>query len=75
MIGELTLTADATPMQVAVALPDAGGPHPGVLVAHHRGGVDDFTLRVPVTPSRISPRPIATAPPPRRTLGLGCSPS
>jgi carboxymethylenebutenolidase len=46
MIGELTLTADGTPMQVAVALPDAGWPHPGVLVAHHRGGVDDFTRSV-----------------------------
>jgi hypothetical protein len=59
MIGELTLTADATPMQVAVALPDAGGPHPGVLVAHHRGGVDDFTRSVV---ARLSANGFAAAP-------------
>jgi carboxymethylenebutenolidase len=46
MIRELTLTADGSPMPVAVALPDGGGPHPGVLVAHHRGGVDGFTRSV-----------------------------
>jgi carboxymethylenebutenolidase len=46
MVEELTLTADGSAMSVAVALPDGAGPHPGVLVAHHRGGVDSFTRSV-----------------------------
>jgi carboxymethylenebutenolidase len=33
-------------MTVSIASPDGPGPHSAILVAHHRGGVDDFTRYV-----------------------------
>jgi carboxymethylenebutenolidase len=46
MIQDATLTADGAPLQVTVAVPEGAGPFPGVLVAHHRGGLDGFTRGV-----------------------------
>jgi carboxymethylenebutenolidase len=43
---EVTLRVGGSPMVVSFASPDGNGPHPAVLVAHHRGGVDDFTRYV-----------------------------
>ena len=31
-----------SPMEVYVSLPEGSGPHPGVVVAQHAGGVDEF---------------------------------
>lgn len=39
-----TVAVDGSDMDVYVALPDGRGPHPGVLVAFHRGGMDEFTI-------------------------------
>ncbi|HYM16047.1 MAG TPA: dienelactone hydrolase family protein [Dehalococcoidia bacterium] len=45
-----TLTVDGSDMRCHVALPDGAGPFPGVAVAQHAGGVDEFiqsmTLRL-----------------------------
>ena len=43
---EVALEVGGSPMGVSFASPDGKGPHPAVLVAHHRGGVDDFTRYV-----------------------------
>jgi len=43
---EVSLTVGGSPMAVSVAAPVAAGPHPAVLVCHHREGVDDFTRYV-----------------------------
>jgi carboxymethylenebutenolidase len=43
---ETTLRVGGGAMSVYVATPDGPGPHPAVLVAHHRTGVDDFTRHV-----------------------------
>jgi carboxymethylenebutenolidase len=43
---ELMLLVDGSTMALAVTSPDGSGPHPAILVAHHRGGVDDFTRYV-----------------------------
>lgn len=43
---ETTLNVDGSPMPVSMAAPLPAGPHPGVLVCHHREGVDDFTRYV-----------------------------
>jgi len=37
-----TLNVDRSDMRCFIALPDAPGPRPGILVAQHAGGVDDF---------------------------------
>ncbi len=42
----VVLMVDGSPMTVSMASPDGSGPHPTVLVAHHRTGVDDFTRYV-----------------------------
>ena len=42
----VTLEVDGSPMTTYVATPDGSGPHPGVLVAQHQGGVDDFIRSV-----------------------------
>lgn len=44
--GEIALHVGSSAMAVAVAAPTAAGPHPAVLVCHHREGVDDFTRYV-----------------------------
>jgi carboxymethylenebutenolidase len=40
---ERTLTVGGSPMILLLANPDGAGPHPAVLLCHHRGGVDTFT--------------------------------
>ena len=37
---------DQVPMRIAHAFPGGVGPHPGVVVMFHRGGFDDFTIKV-----------------------------
>ncbi len=37
---------DGVPMRIAHAFPGGAGPHPGVVVMFHRGGFDDFTIKV-----------------------------
>jgi carboxymethylenebutenolidase len=44
--GETTLPVAGSAMSLFIAAPDGPGPHPAVLVAHHRGGVDAFTRHV-----------------------------
>jgi carboxymethylenebutenolidase len=43
---EVSLTVGGSAMAVSVATPSDHGPHPAVLVCHHREGVDDFTRYV-----------------------------
>jgi len=43
---ETILSVGGGAMSVLVAAPDAPGPHPAALIAHHRGGVDGFTRNV-----------------------------
>ena len=40
-----TLTVGGSAMPVYVDAPVASGPHPGVVVTHHRGALDDFTRK------------------------------
>lgn len=40
-----TLTVGGSAMPVYVDAPAAPGPHPGVVVTHHRGALDDFTRK------------------------------
>ena len=42
-ISEISLIVDGSAMAVSIATPTDSGPHPAVLVCHHREGVDDFT--------------------------------
>ena len=39
------LTVGGSSMEVYVDAPAAPGPHPGVVVTHHRGALDDFTRK------------------------------
>ncbi|HUB97827.1 MAG TPA: dienelactone hydrolase family protein [Stellaceae bacterium] len=43
---EVTVRVGGGAMPLFIAAPDAPGPHPAVLVAHHRTGVDEFTRDV-----------------------------
>ncbi len=45
-MNEIALSVGGSAMTMAIAGPDGAGPHPAVLVAHHRGGLDDFTRYV-----------------------------
>lgn len=36
-----TTQVDGNPMRICVGIPDRPGPHPGILVAQHAGGVDE----------------------------------
>lgn len=38
-----TITSGGEPMDVYVAMPEGTGPFPAVMLAFHRGGIDDFT--------------------------------
>ncbi len=51
--GEVALTVGASAMPVSMASPTGAGPHPAVLVCHHREGVDDFTRYVLVRLAQI----------------------
>jgi len=37
---------DGVPMRIAYSVPKGSGPHPGMLVMFHRGGFDDFTMKI-----------------------------
>lgn len=50
---EILLTVGGSTMPVSVAAPVSAGPHPAVLVCHHREGVDDFTRYVLVRLAQI----------------------
>ena len=41
-----TIKVDGQEMQTYLALPESAGPHPGLVVIHHRRGVDDFVLEM-----------------------------
>lgn len=43
---ETTIPVGPGRMFIFIAEPDGAGPHPAVVVAHHRDGVDEFTRRV-----------------------------
>jgi carboxymethylenebutenolidase len=43
---ETTLQVGGGAMNVLLAMPKGAGPHPAVLVSHHRGGIDAFTRDV-----------------------------
>jgi carboxymethylenebutenolidase len=43
---DITLGVGGSAMGLHIAAPDGAGPHPAVLVAHHRTGVDEFTRHV-----------------------------
>ena len=45
-MSEIALEVGGGVMPVLVAAPEGEGPHPAVLVAHHRGGIDEFTRHV-----------------------------
>jgi carboxymethylenebutenolidase len=51
--GEARLAVGASTMDVLLAMPVGAGPHPAVLIAHHRGGVDAFTREVAARLSAI----------------------
>lgn len=38
-----SITSGGVPMDVYLAMPEGAGPFPAVVLAHHRGGIDDFT--------------------------------
>jgi carboxymethylenebutenolidase len=42
----ITIGVGAAKMAAYLAEPDGAGPHPAVVVAHHRDGIDKFTRRV-----------------------------
>ncbi|HUZ75616.1 MAG TPA: dienelactone hydrolase family protein [Stellaceae bacterium] len=43
MTSTVTVVSGGTPMAIFLATPQGAGPHPAIVVAHHRDGVDDFT--------------------------------
>lgn len=45
MTSTVTVVSGGSPMDIFVATPAGAGPHPAIVVAHHRDGVDDFTRR------------------------------
>lgn len=45
-MNDIMLEVGGNAMRVLVAGPQGAGPHPAILVAHHRGGVDEFTRDV-----------------------------
>jgi carboxymethylenebutenolidase len=42
----VSIEVGGSPMTIAMASPDGPGPHPTILVAFHRSGIDDFTRYV-----------------------------
>jgi len=46
MIETVSIDAQGGKMDVLLAVPDSAGPHPTLVLAHHRGGVDNFTHAV-----------------------------
>lgn len=45
MATDVTLTLDGSDMRVFVDVPAGPGPHPALVVAHHRGNMDSFTTK------------------------------
>ena len=46
MVEFTEVQVDGNPMRIACSLPAGSGPHPAIVVMYHRGGFDDFTLKV-----------------------------
>ncbi len=51
---EVSLDVGGSAMPVSIAAPAGNGPHPAVLVCHHREGIDDFTRYVLIRLAEIS---------------------
>jgi carboxymethylenebutenolidase len=45
IMNEISLTVGGSRMAVLVAMPAGAGPHPAVVLMHHRSGLDEFTRR------------------------------
>lgn len=46
MINTVSIDAQGGKMELVLGLPEGNGPFPTLVVAHHRGGLDDFTKKV-----------------------------
>ena len=46
MVEYTEVQVDGSPMRIACSVPVGSGPHPAIVVMYHRGGFDDFTLKV-----------------------------
>jgi dienelactone hydrolase len=46
MINTVSIDAQGGKMELVLGLPEGKGPFPTLVVAHHRGGLDDFTKKV-----------------------------
>lgn len=46
MAEQTEISVDGVPMKMLCAAPAGAGPHPAVIVAHHRDGFDEFTHKV-----------------------------
>lgn len=44
MLHRVKVDVSASPMQIDLAIPEGVGPFPGLVLCHHREGVDEFTL-------------------------------
>jgi carboxymethylenebutenolidase len=42
----LEMSVDGVPMTMLCSTPSGAGPHPAIIVVHHRDGFDDFTKKV-----------------------------
>lgn len=40
-----TITVDGSPMKICIDEPAGAGPHPAMVVTHHRGALDEFTYK------------------------------
>jgi len=45
MTSEIRLDVGSSKMNVLLTLPATPGPHPAIVLMHHRGGLDEFTIR------------------------------
>jgi len=46
-MAEITeVQVDGVPMRIAYSVPAGDGPHPGMVIMFHRGGFDDFTIKI-----------------------------
>jgi carboxymethylenebutenolidase len=46
MVQYTEIDVDGNPMRVGCSVPDGDGLHPAIVVMYHRGGFDDFTVKV-----------------------------
>ncbi len=68
---ENAVSVGTSRMSIFIAAPDGAGPHPAVVIAHHRDGVDEFTRRVCDAPcqERLPRRRAQSLSPPARRRG------